>query len=116
MTDGNELAGRLLDSAADIVRANDTHGDAITNQQHIAAGWTWYLRGTGLLADDQSVTGSDVGNMMGLLKMSRAAVGEHDIDHHRDIAGYSAIGAACIATSNDASPTDLDIEDPQTHE
>jgi hypothetical protein len=39
---------------------------------------------------------------MALLKMSRAVVGENDLDHDRDIAGYGAIAGACAVAAGDA--------------
>lgn len=100
---GDEMASALLHDTADLVNDDrDTHGDAVENQRHIAQGWTWYLRGQGVLAEDEEINGTDVAFMMGLLKMSRHTVGEFDVDHLRDTAGYAGIGAACAVDRGDA--------------
>lgn len=105
---GDELAASLLKDTADLIDDDrDTHGDAVVNQQHIAAGWTWYLRGKGALGDDESLGGDDVAAMMGLLKMSRHVVGTHDMDHMRDIAGYAGIGGACLVAQGEADADEL---------
>ena len=100
---GDEMAASLLMDTADLVNDDrDTHGDAVENQRHIGAGWTWYLRGQGVLADDEEINGTDVAFMMALVKMSRHSVGSFDVDHLRDVAGYAAIGAACAVDRGDA--------------
>lgn len=98
---GDELAGQVLENTASLINDDrDTHGDAVQNQEHIAEGWTWYLRGHGLLGPRQSLDGADVARMMVLLKQSRLAVGEYDLDHDRDSAGYAGIAAACESTGD----------------
>jgi len=93
---GDERARTVLKETARLVASDrDTHGDAVENQEHIARGWTWYLRGQGVLDADEELTGGDVGRMMALLKLSRTAVGDYDVDHDRDVAGYAGIAAAC---------------------
>lgn len=105
---GDELANMLLTDVASLVYdSRDTHGDAVVNQAHIGQGWTWYLQGQGLLAEDAELTGSDVARMMELLKMSRACVGDYDVDHDRDIAGYAGIAAACAVTRGEADVDEL---------
>ncbi len=100
---GDEMAATLLRDTADLVNDDrDTHGDAVVNQQHIAQGWTWYLRGLGVLGPDESLAGDDVGAMMSVVKMSRHSTGEKDIDHMRDIAGYGGIGGACLVADGEA--------------
>lgn len=109
---GDAVAHTVLDDVASLVNdKRDTHGDAVENQEHIADAWTWYLRGTGVLADGEQVTGADVSRMMVLLKMSRSAVGEHDIDHDRDIAGYAGIAAACEFLNGDVTEDELTVAD-----
>lgn len=99
---GDELAAMTTDDVSALLTSSrDTHGDAVENQQHIATAWEWYLDGQGKLASDESITGSDVAMLMGLLKMSRNSVGEFDVDHFRDIAGYAAIGSACAVDNDD---------------
>ncbi|WP_256394144.1 DUF6378 domain-containing protein [Natronoarchaeum rubrum] len=109
MPSGDEMAASLLLDTADLINDDrDTHGDAVENQQHIAAGWTWFLRGQGTLDDDERLTGTDVAFMMALLKMSRHSVGTFDVDHLRDTAGYAGIGAACAVARGEASLDELE--------
>jgi len=111
MPDGDTLAAMVLEQTAGLITdSRNTHGDAVQNQQHIADGWTWYLRGQGVLDEDESLDGLDVAYMMGLVKMSRNAVGEFDIDHPRDIAGYAGIGGACKVASGEADVRDIEGE------
>jgi hypothetical protein len=106
---GDELASEAAtDLAALLADSRDTHGDAVENQEHIAAGWTWYLRGAGYLAPDESLTGADVGMMMPLVKMSRAVTGTEDIDHYRDVGGYAMIAMACLIARGDADLSELE--------
>jgi len=101
---GDALASGLLADTADLVSDDrDTHGDAVENQEHIAEAWTWYLRGHGLLAEDAAVDGADVARMMQLVKLSRGAVGEYDVDHDRDVAGYAGIAAAVETVQGNAT-------------
>lgn len=105
---GDAMAASLLtDTAALIDDDRDTHGDAVANQEHIASGWTWYLRGKGVIDSDETITGDDVAAMMGVLKMSRHAVGTEDMDHMRDIAGYAGIGGACLVSRGVADEEQL---------
>lgn len=105
---GDEMAAELLLDTADLINDDrDTHGDAVENQQHIAEGWTWYLRGQDVLGEGERIDGTDVAFMMALLKMSRHSVGTFDIDHLRDTAGYAGIGAACAVARGDAGLEEL---------
>lgn len=114
---GDEKARTFLHDVADVVATDkDTYGDAVENQQHIADGWTWYLRGMGVLDDDESLNGSDVGAMMVIQNLSRTAVGEHDVDQDRDICGYASISAACAVVSDRADDDQLTVEDLSEHE
>jgi len=100
MPAGDTLAAMLADDVATLLTdSRDSHGDAVENQQHIADAWSWYL--------GVDVDGVDVARMMELVKMSRAVVGEYDIDHDRDIAGYASIAAACAVASGAAELDDL---------
>jgi len=106
--DGDQMAASLLLDVAELITDDrNTHGDAVVNQEHIASGWTWFLRGQGILGDDEHLSGTDVAFMMGLVKMSRYCVGSFDVDHLRDTAGYAAIGAACAVENGDASIDEL---------
>jgi len=103
---GDAMAAALLNDTAELVNDDrDTHGDAVENQQHIADAWTWYLRGQGLLDDGDAVMGDDVAALMTLVKLSRHAVGDRDMDHMRDVAGYAGIGGACMVDRG-AAPAD----------
>jgi hypothetical protein len=115
ISEGDRLAALTTDDASAVLTlSRDTHGDAVENQQHIADAWDWYLGGHGKLADGETIDGTDVAMMMGLLKMSRAAVGEFDVDHLRDVCGYAAIGNACAVDRGDASESDLsEYHDPE---
>jgi len=112
---GDEVASAVLEDVAALVGdTRDSHGDAIENQRHIATAWTWYLRGQGVLDDDEELTGGDVGRMMGILKISRTAVGDYDVDHDRDIAGYAGIAAACEHMRGNVDQ--LTVDDVGEHE
>jgi len=112
---GDDRARTVLKDMARLVASDrDTHGDAVENQEHIAQGWTWYLRGQGVLDDDEELTGGDVGRMMGILKISRTAVGDYDVDHDRDIAGYAGIAAACEHMRGNVDQ--LTVDDVGEHE
>jgi len=114
---GDDTARVVLEDVAALVASDrDTHGDAVENQEHIAAGWTWYLRGQGVLGADESLSGGDVGRMMAILKMSRTAVGSYDVDHDRDIAGYAGIAAACEFVRGNVPDDELTVSDYGEHE
>ena len=109
---GDEVAHTVLADVAALVNdKRGTHGDAVENQEHIADAWEWYLRGNGVLSEGETITGADVSRMMALLKMSRSAVGEHDIDHDRDIAGYAGIASACEFLNGDVTEDELTVAD-----
>jgi len=113
MTDGDNAAARLLADVADLVSDDrDSHGDAVENQEHIAEAWNWYLRGHGII-ETEALDGADVARMMELLKLSRACVGEYDIDHDRDVAGYAGIAAACEVAAGEADSEDLEVTDDE---
>lgn len=105
---GDRLAGILLEDVAEVVQnKRGTHGDAVRNMEHIAELWTVYLRGAGLLDESQRITASQASQLMVLLKLSRAVIGDYTVDHDRDIAGYAAISAACEVAAGRASEDDL---------
>lgn len=113
---GDAKAQALLQDVGNLVNdSRDTHGDAVENQEHIASGWTWYLKGKDLIDSDKEITGGDVGRMMGLLKMSRTSVGDYDIDHDRDVAGYAGIAAACEVSRGISEEDELTIMDSGGH-
>lgn len=113
---GDKKAATLLEDVAALVESDeDTHGDAVENQQHIATGWTWYLRGTDILGPDERLTGDDVAMMMALVKSSRHAVGDASIEHLRDVAGYAGIGGACMVDRGNVDQDDLTVDDYGEH-
>lgn len=114
---GDEMVSTLLADTAELVSSDrDTHGDAVVNQSHIAQGWTWYLRGQGILDEDERLTGGDVGRLMAIVKLSRTSVGDYDIDHDRDVAGYVGIAAACEVADGNADANNLAVDDLGEHE
>jgi hypothetical protein len=114
---GDAMAASLLYDTGDLVDDDrDTHGDAYENQNSIAKRWTLHLQDRGLLGEDERLYGDDVGIMMNQLKQSRHAVGERDIDHLRDMAGYAGIGAACMVKDGFADVSELIVSDSENHE
>ncbi|AFH22692.1 hypothetical protein OSG_eHP32_00190 [environmental Halophage eHP-32] len=106
---GDNAAATLLADVADLVSDDrDSHGDAVENQEHIAEAWNWYLQGHGII-DEEAIDGGDVARMMELLKLSRACVGEYDVDHDRDVAGYAGIAAACEVEAGNADRDELEV-------
>ena len=110
---GDELASAVLEDVAELVGdTRDSHGDAIENQRHIATAWTWYLRGKGVLSSSQEIEPVDVPRMMELLKLSRAVIGQSELDHDRDVTGYGGIATACqFVEDDDLTEDDLLITD-----
>ena len=109
MSDGDNAAARLLADVSRLVSDDrDSHGDAVENQEHIAEAWNWYLQGHDII-DADALDGADVARMMELLKLSRACVGEYDIDHDRDVAGYAGIAAACEVAAGEADADELEV-------
>lgn len=109
MSDGDNAASRLLADVANLVADNRDYGDAVENQELTADGWTWYLRGQGVLDSGESLDGADVSRMMILHKHSRACIGEYDIDHDRDVAGYAGIAAACEVAHGEGDESELEV-------
>jgi len=105
---GDKASAKLIDDVATLVDSDrDTHGDAVDQQEAAAEAWTWYLDKHGKLTEDAEVQGSDVARLMVLLKMSRAGVGEYDVDHDRDIIGYGGIAGACAVREGQANASEL---------
>jgi hypothetical protein len=79
----------ILDKAAETVYDRpDTHGKPEDSFRKIAGMWNAYLGFPSPLLD-----GSDVANMMILLKVARNAEGHYHEDNWVDIAGYAENGA-----------------------
>ena len=105
---GDEASASLLHDVADLIDGDrDSHGDAVDQQACAAEAWTWYLRAQGILRHGESVEGSDVARMMTLLKMSRGALGEYDLDHDRDGGGYMGIAGASAVREGKAEEAEL---------
>lgn len=95
MADKREIAEKVLQTALDVVmnQRQNAHGGAENSFAVIGAYWKVYLdsRGKGFCPE---ITAYDVAQMMTLLKIARAAMGngEH-ADHYVDAAGYNALAA-----------------------
>jgi len=106
--DGDAAAAKLINDVSELVNADrDTHGDAVAQQEAAAQAWTWYLGTHDKLQAGTKITGADVARLMALLKMSRAGIGEYDVDHDRDIVGYGGIAAACEVYEGNADEDSL---------
>ena len=84
-------AKETLEEAIELIgghRAN-THGSMYENHQNIARLWNGYLH------DKETLTASDVANMMELLKIARRKIGELNPDDYIDGAGYAAVAFEC---------------------
>jgi hypothetical protein len=105
---GDNAAADLIEDVASLVGDDrESHGDAVAQQEAAAEVWTWYLQQHNLLPLSKSLGGDDVARMMLLLKLSRGANGEYDIDHDRDAIGYAGIAGACAVSDGKADETEL---------
>lgn len=97
MTDNRKLAEDVLKTALDVVmnQRQGAHGGAENSFAVIGAYWTVYLKSVGILPDGVSlISAYDVAQMMTLLKIARAAMGDGThADHYIDAAGYNALAA-----------------------
>jgi hypothetical protein len=85
-----ENASAMLTTAATLVSGDRdrTHGSKETNFQNIADLWNAYL---GIRSDPASpLNATDIGLMMGLLKIARTQHGAHNADDFIDGCGYIA--------------------------
>lgn len=74
----------ILQTANSILSEREaTHGNHTQNFKRISQMWSAYL--------SMNITPSDVANMMVLLKVSRIASGNANIDNYVDICGYASI-------------------------
>ena len=69
-----------------------THGELAVSFGTIAQYWTVYLQSR-QVGMDYPISGSDVAQMMVLLKVARAATGTPTHDHFLDQIGYAGISA-----------------------
>jgi hypothetical protein len=97
MADKREIAEKVLQTALDVVmnQRQNAHGGAENSFAVIGQYWGTYLKSKGIIpaaAPDPSAY--DVAQMMTLLKIARASMGngEH-ADHYIDAAGYNALAA-----------------------
>tara|TARA_R110000737_G_scaffold90025_1_gene122452 strand:- start:101 stop:427 length:327 start_codon:yes stop_codon:yes gene_type:complete len=84
-------AKQVLDQALALLsgdRAN-THGPMWENHENIAMLWNGYLH------NRDTLTASDVANMMELLKIARRKLGTFNEDDYVDGAGYAAVSLQC---------------------
>jgi len=92
----------ILSEAADAVNERQgRYGTPADNMERIAALWTAYLEGRGLLDLERTdgVTATDCALMQALVKIARLEHGYHH-DSVVDLAGY----AACAAQINETGP------------
>lgn len=100
MTDKREIAEKCLQTALDVVmnQRQNAHGGAENSFTIIGDYWDAYLKSRGFTTE---ITAYDVAQMMTLLKIARATMGNRShMDHYRDAAGYSAL-AAMLAEAKD---------------
>lgn len=87
----------VIDTAKEIIYGDreKTYGHPSKNLENIADMWTIYLRGRGLVSPDESLTATDVCNLMILLKVARLANQPDHVDSIVDIVGYAALIERC---------------------
>lgn len=87
----------ILDTAARIVGGDreQTYGHPAKNLETIAAFWTIWLRGRGLLSSEAVLSFDDVACMMILLKTARLANDPWHKDSQVDICGYARLLERC---------------------
>jgi hypothetical protein len=86
-----------LDKALAIV-GNDREGvrdDPTKNLRAIAAFWTTWLRGRGLLAEGAALAAGDAAYMMALLKLARLSNDPRHADSKSDLYGYALLAELC---------------------
>jgi hypothetical protein len=100
----NEDLTSVLATALDLVTKEraEQHGDAIVQFEQIAAFWTIYLSGHGLLPYGD-IKAHHVAQMMVLMKVSRTVIGSFHQDNYTDQAGYSALAFAVQKAATDAN-------------
>ena len=86
-------AETLLTDAAAIVGGSrqQTHGSKERSLRSIAKLWSTFLHIRGVLPSDLNITPNDVAILMVLLKVSRQATGDKNLDHFIDMAGYAGL-------------------------
>lgn len=87
-----------LDEVAGII-CNDrakSYGPVEDNFANITAGWNWWLRMRGLLADGKELTTADQAAMMAILKLARLGPNVSHRDSVVDLVGYGGCWLAMI--------------------
>jgi hypothetical protein len=74
-----------------------THGKAESNFGAIAGLWNAYLKARGLLIEGEGLDTIDVGQLMVLFKVARAAGNKTHMDNYIDMVGYAAISGELAA-------------------
>jgi hypothetical protein len=84
-------AKEMLEEAIELVDGDreTTHGSMYENHTNIAHLWNGYLH------DKETLTASDVANMMELLKIARRKLGVFNNEDYVDGAGYAAVAFEC---------------------
>ena len=77
----------LEKTRAIILERGQHHGNWRSNMDNIADLWSSFL--------GRRVSGDQVAVMLGLVKVSRMAIGNYNTDDYEDAVGYFAIAAAC---------------------
>ena len=93
-------AKKILKKAANIVGGarHDQHGDKQQNFRNIAGLWQTYLD---MLPDARDLTGTDVAQMMVLLKVARSCTGAYNEDDYLDACGYAGVAGELAARMDD---------------
>jgi hypothetical protein len=93
MADKREIAEKVLQTALDVVmnQRQNAHGGAENSFAIIGDYWDTYLKSRGF---ETNISAYDVAQMMTLLKIARASMGDRShADHYIDAAGYNALAA-----------------------
>ena len=94
-------AKRILEAAIEaITHKGDQHGDAQASFAMIAELWTTYIGHVMTIRGQHKLNGSDVAQLLVMLKISRSAYGR-GADNYVDAAGYSALAAMVTSRGND---------------
>ncbi len=97
-----QTAKDLLTKTAGLVGGDreKTHGDKVENFDNIAGLWNAYLANMSMeLAS--GLTGSQVADMMELMKIARRQTGTFNPDDYVDGAGYAAVAFECKVAQED---------------
>jgi hypothetical protein len=104
MADKREIAEEILKEAYRVVmtQRQNAHGDAENSFDIIGRYWQTYLLSKGYTVQ---ISAYDVAQMMVLLKVARASMGNGThADHYVDTAGYSALAAMLAGATPPVQP------------